>query len=60
MSNDESIHLHQSTFIVNLPLPLFMLLCAANHQNFSVPANDFAVIATLLDGGAYFHGLSLT
>jgi hypothetical protein len=60
MSNDECVRLHQSTFIVNLPLSLFMFLRAANHQNFSVPANDFAIITTLLDGGAYFHGLSLT
>ena len=42
-----------------LALTLFMFFRGADYKNFAVTANDLAVVTTLLNGGAYFHCLSL-
>jgi len=40
-----------------LSLTLFVLLRGTDHKNFAMTADDLAVVATLLNGGAYFHCL---
>jgi hypothetical protein len=37
-------------------LTLLVLLRRADNQHFTVPANNLAIVTTLLDGCAHFHG----